>query len=154
MLCFSLTSNLFNFSLLYQIVSIVCRKIVFAWYPLQSFTFTEGSSSSVRKHTAQNTLSNTFIWGQKYLLKTKQILLKIPRSVMYFPLIIEQHRAVDRVWKRGKITGLSVGNDKQKCAGVVHQMTFPMWVTIHQYSVSSLTQGSLMCPICHVSIKE
>lgn len=29
-----------------------------------------------------------------------------------------------------------------------------MWVTIHQYSVSSLTQGSLMPLISHVSIQE
>lgn len=54
------------------------------------------------------------------ILKTKQVQLKIPRGVIYLPLITEQHKAEDRVEKRGKITSISVSDDKQKCAGVVH----------------------------------
>lgn len=43
------------------------------------------------------------------------------RSVIYLPLITEQHTAEDRMGKEEKITGISVfSDDKQKCAGAVH----------------------------------
>lgn len=70
--------------------------------------------------TTQHTLNKIGVWGWNPYYRTNQIQLKIPRSVIYLPLITEQHRAEDRKEKRGKITGISISEDKQKCAGVVH----------------------------------
>lgn len=50
----------------------------------------------------QHTLGKIGVWGWKSLLKEKQIQLRILKSVIYLPLITEQHTAEDRVEKRGK----------------------------------------------------